>query len=146
MTNALALPEATTRRGVLRAMLVASAVGAIPVAAEAATAAKPVSGPAGLDAGLFALVDEVPEAGARVEAAIVALEEAQERTEKAPWPQALIVTEADTPICKLKAGDPFDLDHHPSDEGSASASTEFEVQRSVDCRRRRRALGCNAER
>lgn len=65
MTNALALPEATNRRAVLRAMLVASAVGAIPVAAEAATAAEPVSGPAGLDAGLFALVDEVREAGAR---------------------------------------------------------------------------------
>jgi hypothetical protein len=49
-------------------------------------------GPAGLDAGLFALIDEAREAGARVEAAIGALEQATERTEEVPWPQALIVT------------------------------------------------------
>jgi hypothetical protein len=109
--NAQTLPEATNRRAVLRAMLVASTVGAIPVAAEAATAAEPSEDPAGLDAGLFALIDEAREAGARVEAAIAALEEAQERTEKVAWPQALIVTEDDTRLWKLKAGDPFDLDH-----------------------------------
>ena len=28
-----------------------------------------------------------------------------------PWPQALIVTEDDTRIWKLKAGDPFDIGH-----------------------------------
>jgi hypothetical protein len=109
--NARTLPEATNRRAVLRAMLVAGTIGAIPVEVGAATAAEPVSGPAGLDAGLFALIDEASEAGARVEAALGALEEAQERTEKVPWPQALIVTEDDTRLWKLKAGDPFDLDH-----------------------------------
>ena len=76
-----------------------------------ATAAEPVTGPAGLDAGLFALIDEAREAGARVEAAIRAVEEAEERTEKVLWPQALIVTEDDTRLWKLKAGDPFDVAH-----------------------------------
>jgi hypothetical protein len=111
MTNARTLPEATNRRAVLRGMLVAGSIGAIPVAAGPATAAEPVSGPAGLDAGLFALIDEAREAGARVEAAIGALDEAEDRTEEVPWPQALIVTEDDTRIWKLKAGDRFDLAH-----------------------------------
>jgi hypothetical protein len=65
----------------------------------------------GAETGLFALIDEARAAGARVEAAIGSLEEAQERTEEAPWPQALIVTEEDTHLWKLKAGDRFDLAH-----------------------------------
>jgi hypothetical protein len=109
--NARALPEATTRRAALGAIIAAGAIGVAPIAARAATAAQSVSRPAGLDAGLFALIDEAREAGARVEAAIGALEEAQERTEEAPWPQALIVTEDDRRIWKLKAGDRFDLAH-----------------------------------
>jgi hypothetical protein len=109
--NARALPETTSRRAVLGAVLAVGAIGVAPIAAGAVTAAEPVSGLAGLDAELFALIDEAREAGARVEAAIGSLEEAQERTEKVPWPQALIVTEDDTRIWKLKAGDPFALDH-----------------------------------
>jgi hypothetical protein len=86
--NARTLPEATTRRAALGTIIAAAAIGVAPIAAGAATAAEPVSGPAGLDAGLFALIDEARQAGARVEAAIGALEEAQERTEEVPWPQA----------------------------------------------------------
>jgi hypothetical protein len=109
--NARALPEATYRRAVLGAVLAVGAIGVAPISAGAATAAELVSGRAGLDAGLFALIDEAREAGARVEAAIGALGQAQERTEKVPWPQALIVTEDNTRLWKLKAGDPFDLAH-----------------------------------
>jgi hypothetical protein len=105
------LPHATTRRSVLGTVLAIGAIGVAPIAAGAATAAEPVSGPAGLDAGLFALIDEARASGARVEAAIGALEEAQDRTEEVPWPQALIVTEDDTRLWKLKAGDPFDHAH-----------------------------------
>jgi hypothetical protein len=79
----------------------------LPAAASSAIAAsEPYE-----DAGLFALIDEAREAGARVEAANGALDEAQERTEEVPWPQALIVTEDDTRLWKLKAGDPFDHVH-----------------------------------
>jgi hypothetical protein len=109
--DARTLPEATTRRAALGTIIAAGAIGVVPIAAGAATAAENVSAPAGLDAGLFALIDEAREAGARVEAAIDALEEAQERTEEVPWPQALIVTEDDTRLWKLKAGDPFDHGH-----------------------------------
>jgi hypothetical protein len=52
-----------------------------------------------------------PAAGARLEAATGALEEAQKRGEEVPWPQALIVTEDDTRLWKLKAGDRFDVAH-----------------------------------
>jgi hypothetical protein len=109
--NARTLPEATNRRAVLGAVLAVGAIGVAPIAARAATAAEPVSGLAVLDAELFALIDEAREAGARVEAAIGALEEAEKRTEEVPWPQALIVTEDDTRLWKLKAGDRFDLAH-----------------------------------
>jgi hypothetical protein len=109
--DARTLPEATTRRAALGKILAVGAIGVAPIAAGAATAAEPVSVPAGLDAGLFAIIDEAREAGARVEAAIGALEEAQERTEEVPWPQALIVTEDDTRLWELKAGVPFDFAH-----------------------------------
>jgi hypothetical protein len=108
---AQALPKSTNRRAILGAVLAVGAIGVAPIAAGAATAAEPVSGLPVLDAELFALIDEAREAGARVEAAIGALEEAQERTEKVPWPQALIVTEDDTRLWKLKASDRFDLAH-----------------------------------
>jgi hypothetical protein len=107
--NAPILPEATTRRASLGAIIAAAAIGVVPIAAGPATAAEDVSAPAGLDAGLFALIDKAREAGARVEAAIGALEEARGRTEEVSWPQVLIVTEDDTRLWKLKAGDRFDL-------------------------------------
>jgi hypothetical protein len=72
------MTSATSRRAILGAVLAVGAIGATPIAAGAATDAKPIRGPAGLDAGLFALIDEAREAGARVEVAIGALEEAQE--------------------------------------------------------------------
>ena len=103
--------SAATRRAILGGVLAVGAIGVAPIAAGAATAAEPVSAPAGLDAGLFALIDEASAAGARVEAAIAALKEAQERTEEVPWPQTLIVTEDDTRLWKLKAGDRFDHVH-----------------------------------
>jgi hypothetical protein len=106
--NARALSETTTRRAALGAIIAAGAIGVAPIVTGAATAA---SGPADLDVGLFTLIDEAREAGARVEAAIGALEEAEKRTEEVPWPQALIVTEDDTRLWKLKAGDRFDLAH-----------------------------------
>jgi hypothetical protein len=88
----------TNRRAVLGAVLAVGAIGATHIAAGAATAAEPVSDPAGLDAALFALIDEAREAGARLEAAIGALEEVTERSE-VPWPQALIVTERPRKYC-----------------------------------------------
>ena len=109
--NARTLPEATSRRAILGAVLAVAAIGVAPIAAGAATEAEPISAPAGLDEGLFALIDKAREAGARVEAAFHTLVEAQERTEEVPWPQALIVTEDDTRLWKLKAGDPFDVAH-----------------------------------
>jgi hypothetical protein len=101
----------TNRRAALGTILAVGAIGVAPIAAGAATASEPVIGPDGSDAGLLALIDEARAAGARVEAAFAALEEAQERTEEVPWPQALIVTEDDTRLWKLKAGDPFDPAH-----------------------------------
>jgi hypothetical protein len=95
----------------LGTILAVGAIGVVPIAAGAATASKPVIGQDGSDAGLLALIDEASAAGARVEAAIAALEEAQERTEEVPWPQTLVVTEDDTRLWKLKAGDRFDLVH-----------------------------------
>jgi hypothetical protein len=79
MTSPRALPEGTNRRAVIGAVLAAGAIGVAPIAAgAAATAAEPVS-PAGPDAELFALIDEARAAGARLEAATGALEEAQKR-------------------------------------------------------------------
>jgi hypothetical protein len=109
--NARTLPEATTRRAALGTIIAVGAIGVAPIVAGVATAAEPVSDPAGLDADLCALIDEARASEARAEAAIGALEEAQERTEEVPWPQALIVTEDDTRLWKLKAGDRFDHAH-----------------------------------
>jgi hypothetical protein len=75
--NARALSETTTRRAALGAIIAAGAIGVAPIVTGAATAA---SGPADLDVGLFTLIDEAREAGARVEAAIGTLGQAQERT------------------------------------------------------------------
>lgn len=102
--NARTLPETTSRGAILGAVLAACAIGAIPIAAEAASA----GGPAGPDAELFALIAEAREANARYEAASDAAEEAWKRTEKVPAP---IVTEEDARMWKLKAGDPFDVAH-----------------------------------
>jgi hypothetical protein len=71
-----------------------------------------LAGPdAGLDAELFALIASAREANARFDEAGEALEAATQRTEKIPPSQALIVTEADTRIWKLKAGEPFHQAH-----------------------------------
>jgi hypothetical protein len=102
--NARTLPETANRRAVLRSILALGAIGAAPIAAGSALAA---SDPAGLDAGLFALIDEAREAQARVEAAEAALAIAMERTEKVPPPQALIATEDDLHFWKLNVGDAF---------------------------------------
>jgi hypothetical protein len=74
--NARTLPEATSSRAILGAVLAAGEIGVALIAAGAATAAEPVSE----DAGLFALIDEAREIGVRVEAAIGAMEEAEKRT------------------------------------------------------------------
>ena len=86
--NARTLPEATTnRRAMLGAILAAGAIGVAPISAGAATAAEPVSGPAGLDAALFALIAEAREAGARLEAAIVALRRRRSAPKKCRGPK-----------------------------------------------------------
>jgi hypothetical protein len=73
----------TNRRAVLgavlAAVLAAGAIGAAAIPAGASTAAEPVSGHVGLDAGLFALIDEAREIGARVEAGLSVLVEAEKR-------------------------------------------------------------------
>jgi hypothetical protein len=48
----------TNRRAVLGGILVAGAIGAATIPTGASTTAESVSGHAGLDAGLFALIDE----------------------------------------------------------------------------------------
>jgi hypothetical protein len=72
----------TNRRAVLGADQAAGAIGVAPIASGAATPAEPVSGQAGLDAGLFALIDEAREIGARVEAGLSVLEEAEKPSER----------------------------------------------------------------
>ena len=84
--EARALPEATSRRAAL-GIIAAGAIGVAPIVTGFATAAEPVSDPARLDAGLFALIDQAREAGARVEAAIGALEEAQGAPKKCRGPR-----------------------------------------------------------
>ena len=61
MSNARTLPEATTsRRAVLGAVLAAGAIGVAPIVGWSHNRRRAVSGPAGLDAGLFALIDRGP--------------------------------------------------------------------------------------
>ena len=67
--------------------------------------------PAGPDAELFELIAAAREVRARYDAATAAAEEAWARTENVPAPQALIVTEDDTQLWKLKTGEPFKEDH-----------------------------------
>jgi hypothetical protein len=106
------MPEATNRRAVLGAVLAAGVVASVPAAAAIAA---PATSGEDLDAELFELIGSARAARARYEAATDALEEACERTEKVPPPEALIVTEADTRIWKnLKAGEPFDGAHFAS--------------------------------
>ena len=100
----------TTRRAALGAVLAAGATGIALIPAGAATIVEPVDDPR-LDAGLFALIDEARQVVTRLEEASVALSAAEEHTEEVPWPQALIVTEDDTRIWKLKAGDRFGRPH-----------------------------------
>jgi hypothetical protein len=66
---------------------------------------------AGPDAELFDLIAAAREAKARYDASTAAAEEAWDRTENVPAPQSLIVTEDDTQLWKLKAGEPFKEDH-----------------------------------
>jgi hypothetical protein len=97
---------ASTRRAALGALARVSAL-ALPAIAIAA----PATSGEHLDAELFALIAAAREVSARIDAAENAAEQAYERTEKVPWPQALVVTEDDTRLWKLKAGDPFELGH-----------------------------------
>jgi len=65
---------------------------------------------AGPDVKLFALIAAARDLDERWKAATDAASEAMWRTE-VPWPEALIVTEDDTRLWKLNAGDPFAESH-----------------------------------
>ena len=109
--NARPTPETTNRRAVLAAVLAASAAGATALALPAVSAMAGPATAAGPDAELFLLIAAAREVNTRLDAAEGAAEEAYQRTEKVPWPQALVVTEDDTRLWKLKAGDRFELSH-----------------------------------
>jgi hypothetical protein len=80
----------TTRRAVLGALAAAPAL-ALPAAAMAGSADSQ-------DAELFRLIDAARAATARYDAASEALEQAYDRTEEVPPPQALIATEYDAQL------------------------------------------------
>lgn len=101
-----ALTKNPSRRGAIMAALASVPVLALPAVTMAAgvTHSHP-------DADLFALIEAARDLHARWDAACEVGDEAEDRTEYVPWPQALIVTDDDTRLWKLKAGDPFDLTH-----------------------------------
>jgi hypothetical protein len=94
-----------TRRAALGALAVvpALAIPAVPAIASPATA--------GPDAELFELIEAARKATAHHDAAIAALEEAENRAEEEapPWPPTLIATEEDTRLWRWnpKPGDAF---------------------------------------
>jgi hypothetical protein len=96
---------APTRRAALGALASASALAlpAVPAMASPAIAVP--------DTELFELIAAASAARERYEAATAALEAAFERAENVPPPETLIITEADTRIWNLNAGDPFDEVH-----------------------------------
>lgn len=99
------------RRTILRSIVAVGAIGAAPIAAKAAlAAAEPASGPAGLDAALFALIDDAREAETRRKAAGEAVEEAIGRLEPTPPPHALLATAGDVQYYRIKIGDAFHKD------------------------------------
>jgi hypothetical protein len=99
------MSEIPTRRAALGALASVPAL-ALPAVAIAA----PATNVEHLDAELFELIAAAREVSARLDAAEKAAEEAYERTEEVPR-HAMIVTEADTRIWKLNAGEHFTLDH-----------------------------------
>jgi hypothetical protein len=88
------MTSATSRRAVLGAVLAVGAIRVAPIAAGAATAAEPVSGLAGLDAELFALIERARTADSLSVEASVAADDIWERMEPS-FPQALVWTETD---------------------------------------------------
>jgi hypothetical protein len=104
MTTTTATPSRRAALGVL------AGVGALAIPSVAMAVGTPaISGAAtALDAELFDLIAAAREAAARFEAATVALEEAENRTEKVPEPQPLIFTEEDTHLFwKAEVGSSF---------------------------------------
>ena len=90
--------ESPSRRAALRSLLAGAGALALPAAVMAASTPAITGAAAELDAELFGLIAAAREAAARFEAASVALEEAEHRTEEVPAPQALIVTEEDVEL------------------------------------------------
>jgi hypothetical protein len=99
-----------SRRAALAALTAVPAL-ALPAVAPATSITTESLLAQGPDADLYALIASAREANARFDEAGEALEAATQRTEKIPPSQALIVTEADTRIWKLKAGEPFHQAH-----------------------------------
>lgn len=95
-----------SRRVALGALASVPVLAILPAAAHAAP--PEADGP---DAALFALIAAARDLDARGREAYDAALEAARRTEKAPAPEALIVTEEDTRLWKLNVGALFDEDH-----------------------------------
>ncbi len=79
------------RRTILRSILAAGAMGAAPIAAGAAIAAEPASGPAGPDAELFSLIETERALAARIEAAEEERSNEEDRIVEPAVPDALRV-------------------------------------------------------
>ncbi len=94
--SAPALPA--SRRTILRSILAVGAVGAIPAAAE------PASAPADLDAALFALVAVARDLAAQSKAALDLLITAVSLSEVPP-PKVLLAREADAQYWRIKIGE-----------------------------------------
>jgi hypothetical protein len=111
MTTTTVTPSRRAALGVLASVTAL----AIPAGAIAASTPVTLAGAAtALDAELLDLIAAAREAEARFEAATKDLEEAENRTEEVPEPQALIVTEEDVELFwnrKVEVGSSF----HPSD-------------------------------
>jgi hypothetical protein len=105
--------EKHSRRAALGAIASLSALAAPgqAIAAASGLASPSTASPSHPDAELFALIDAARDADTRRVAASEACDEAEKRTEDVPPPDALIVTEDDTRLWKLNAGDPFDETH-----------------------------------
>jgi hypothetical protein len=101
--------ETPSRRAALGVLASIPAL-ALPAAAMAASTPAITGSATALDSELFDLIAADREAEARFEAATKDLEEAQNRTEEVPRPQALIVTEEDVELFwnwKAEVGSPF---------------------------------------
>jgi hypothetical protein len=110
------MPKTSThsRRAALGAIasLSALAVPAAAISAPSGSASPSTASPSHPDAALFALIAAARDAEARYVEASEACDEAENRTEDVPPPDALIVTKDDTHIWKsLNVGDPFAESH-----------------------------------